>query len=90
MSRSYKHTPRAGQQKSRWYKRHFNRLVRREQQVAPNSGYRKIRPYMQYAICDFENVGTTCCRYAELRGRWTQEVEQTELENDYKRDYLRK
>lgn len=90
MSRSYKHTPRSGQPKSGWHKKYFNRLVRRERQIAPNSGYKKIRPYMQYDICDFEIVGMTFDKYAEWRSRWTQDIDMDELESDYKRNYIRK
>ena len=65
MSRSFKHTPRCGDKKSGWYKRYYNRILRRNKlnpnYQLPHKNYRKLdRAYM---ICDYESVHTSFEQY---------------------------
>ncbi len=72
MSRSYKHTPRAGQPKDRFYKKYANRKVRRlplDKQPKNGREYRKV--FCHYDICDYETVGITFEEYwASLVKSW--------------------
>ena len=72
MSRSYKHTPRSGDQKDRYFKRYANRRVRRlpiDEYPLKGKAYKKV--LHDYSICDYETVGTSFEQYWEsLVKRW--------------------
>ena len=72
MSRSYKHTPRSGDQKDKFFKRYSNRKIRRlpnDEYPAKGKAYKKV--LHDYSICDYENVGTSFQQYWErLVKRW--------------------
>ena len=63
MSRSYKHTPRSGDKKDKFFKRYANRKVRRlpiDEHPKGNT-YKKV--FCQYDICDYETVGISFEQY---------------------------
>ena len=72
MSRSYKHTPRSGQQKDKYFKRYSNRKVRRlpiDEHPLKGKTYKKV--LHDYSICDYETVGISFEQYWErLVKRW--------------------
>lgn len=83
MSRSYKHTPRSGQQKSGFSKTQANKRLRQrpipdgEAETAPlnHSSYKKN--YCSWDICDYEEVGVTweeywrgCMRFWSKYQKW--------------------
>ena len=66
MSRSYKHTPRAGDTKDKFFKKYANRKVRRlptDEHPLKGKSYKKV--FCQYDICDYETVGTSFEQYWE-------------------------
>ena len=71
MSRSFKHTPRSGDTKDKFFKRYANRKVRRlpiDEHLKGNT-YKKV--FCQYDICDYETVGISFEQYWEsLVKRW--------------------
>ena len=72
MSRSYKHTPRSGDTKDKFFKKYANRRVRRlptDEHPLKGKAYKKV--FCQYDICDYETVGTSFEQYWEsLVKRW--------------------
>ena len=73
MSRSYKHTPRSGNKKDKFFKRYANRKVRHQLPTDKHSlkgaAYKKV--FCQYEICDYETVGISFEQYWErLVKRW--------------------
>ena len=70
MSRSYKHTPRCGDQKGTQSKRLANRKVRRKklsEDIPQYSGFKKL--YERWDICDYEEVGVSFEAYCAQRYR---------------------
>lgn len=65
MSRSYKHTPRAGERKSKFYKKYANRRMRHTDDTYNYGRYRKYSHC--YDICDYEQVGTSLKEYIRRR-----------------------
>lgn len=63
MSRSYKKTPRSGEQKNKYFKRYANRRLRRKKFNInlKNKTYKK--DFCSYNICDYETVGMTFERF---------------------------
>jgi hypothetical protein len=63
VSRSYKHTPRVGEQKDKFFKRYANRRLRRKKisNRLQNKSYKK--DFCYYDICDYEEVGISFDRY---------------------------
>ena len=72
MSRSFKHTPRSGDTKDKFFKRYANRKVRRlpiDEHPLKGNDYKKV--FCQYEICDYETVGISFEQYWErLVKRW--------------------
>ena len=72
MSRSYKHTPRAGSTKDKYFKKYANRKVRRlpmDEHSLNGNTYKKV--FASYEICDYETVGISFEQYWErLVKRW--------------------
>ena len=101
MSRSYKHTPRCGDQKGSHAKRQANRVVRRRklsEDIPQYSGYKKL--YERWDICDYEEVGVSFTAYCSQRYRswfsWQSWYsldplpEPQELRREYEKYYVRK
>lgn len=102
MSRSYKHTPRSGQKKNKFAKRHANRTLRREklaENVPQHGGYRKRTE--RWDICDYETVGESFERYYEsavffwscrsrFRHREEPFPEREQVKKEYNKRYIRK
>lgn len=100
MSRSYKHTPRSGQQKDKFFKRYANRRLRRlpiDELPLNNKSYKK--DYCYYDICDFETVGITFEQYwvslVKSWHRWRMHCDlplptREEAYQEYLRWYIRK
>ena len=66
MSRSYKRTPRSGQQKDKFFKNYANRRLRRlptDEHPYNNCTYKKVS--CSWNICDYEDVGTSFEQYWE-------------------------
>lgn len=80
MSRSYKHTPRSGDQKNKYFKKYANRKVRRlpmDEHPSNGNAYKKV--FASYEICDYETVGMSFERYWEcLVKRWYEWTWQSE------------
>ena len=57
MSRSYKRTPRNGEQKDKFFKRYYNKKLRKLpfECALDNGTYKKYN--CQWDICDYETVG---------------------------------
>ena len=72
MSRSYKHTPRSGDKKKKFFKKYSNHKVRRlpnDEHPLKGNAYKKV--LHDYSICDYETVGITFEQYWErLVKRW--------------------
>ena len=72
MSRSYKHTPRSGDQKDKFFKKYSNRKIRRlpnDEYPSKGKAYKKV--LNDYSICDYETVGISFEQYWEhLVKRW--------------------
>ena len=100
MSRSYKHTPRAGDKKDKFFKRYANRKVRRlpiDEHPSKGKIYKKV--YHSYSICDYQTVGISFENYWERlvkswhsRGRRCGDPfpNREEAYKDYCRWFLRK
>ena len=98
MSRSYKHTPRAGDTKDKFFKKYANRKVRRLpiDERPKGNAYKKV--FCQYDICDYETVGTSFEQYWEsLVKRWYEWEwkyfefpDRDEAYEEYRRWFLRK
>ena len=64
MSRSYKKTPRSGDQKDREMKRAANRKFRRNKNFDETLNHKQYRKYFcSYDICDYETIGETFEEY---------------------------
>ena len=66
MSKSYKHTPRSGEQKDKFFKKYANRKVRRlpiDEHPLKGKHYKKV--FCRYDICDYETVGISFEQYWE-------------------------
>ena len=64
MSRSYKKTPKSGDENDKVYKKYANRKVRRlplEEPTLKRKAYRKVS--CSWDICDYKEVGTTFEEY---------------------------
>ena len=65
MSRSYKHTPRSGNKKDKFFKQYANRTVRYQLPTDKHSlkgaAYKKV--FCQCNICDYETVGISFKQY---------------------------
>ena len=72
MSRSFKHTPRCGDQKDKFFKKYSNHKVRRlpmDEHPLKGNTYKKV--LHDYSICDYETVGISFEQYWEcLVKRW--------------------
>jgi hypothetical protein len=69
MSRSYKKTPRAGDRKNKYFKKYFNRRLRRSPDSFRYKSYRKFSE--SWDVCDYEEVGTSFNEYYRQRvGSW--------------------
>ena len=97
MSRSYKHTPRCGDRKSKYSKRRANRIVRRvgveDSFSLLYGGYKKL--FESWNICDFEVKAKTFEGYYADLVRWrltddTPLPDWTRSKNEYEKLYLRK
>lgn len=98
MSRSYKHTPFAGDNKNKTVKRLANRRLRHLKigEELPNKSYRKDT--CSYDISDYEEVGTTFEQYYDhILRRWynwgykyNPFPEKEEIYQEWKKTYLRK
>ena len=100
MSRSYKHTPRAGDTKDKFFKKYANRRVRRlpiDEHPLNHKSYKKAT--CSWNICDYETVGTSFEQYWEglvkSGHRWKSECglpypNRDEAYQEYCRWFLRK
>ena len=100
MSRSYKHTPRAGDTKDKFFKKYANRRVRRlpiDEHPLNHKSYKKAT--CSWNICDYETVGTSFEQYWESLvkswHRWKKECglpypNRDEAYQEYCRWFLRK
>ena len=100
MSRSYKHTPRAGDTKDKFFKKYANRRVRRlpiDEHPLNHKTYKKAT--CSWNICDYETVGTSFEQYWEglvkSWHRWKSECglpypNRDEAYQEYRRWFLRK
>ena len=99
MSRSYKHTPRSGQQKDRYFKKYANRKLRKfsiDDLPKNGNGYKKV--FCHYDICDYETVGTSFEQYwasvVDAWHNWFWKYEpfpdKDETYEEYRRNFLRK
>lgn len=102
MSRSYKHTPRCGQKKNKFFKNYANRKLRRNKlsHDLQNSSYKKYA--CSWNICDYETVGTTFEQFWDSEVRfwhWWENCrrkgeepypEKEQVLKEYKRWYIRK
>lgn len=93
MSRSYKHTPRSGDKKSKYGKNFANRRIRRIKTIVPNhKSYRKY--YESYNICDYEEVGLSFEEYCKYRRQYNSILNKpifiSSIKSEYEKDYLRK
>ena len=72
MSRSYKHTPRAGEKKDKEMKRIANRKFRRQRNYNETLHHKQYRKnFCCYDICDYEEIGTSFEEYWQfLMGQW--------------------
>ena len=84
MSRSYKHTPKAGQMNCKFAKRIANKVVRRAKHIYPYKAYKKL--YCSYNICDYKSVYVTYFDFCHTRWGW----ETKPSRNQYEKYYLRK
>ena len=100
MSRSYKHTPRSGEQKDKFFKKYANRKVRRlpiDEHPLKGTAYKKV--FCQYDICDYETVGISFEEYWECLikswHRWRKDhghpyPTRDEAYEEYRRWFIRK
>ena len=74
MSRSFKHTPRCGDNKSNGFKTIFNRLERRrpvdEDSCAPRMRSEYKKRHSTWTICDYERVGCSFEEYWQEQMKW--------------------
>lgn len=63
MSRSYKHTPYCGMKKDQFYKKYFNRKIRRNKNYDEDDENLHHNQYKKktdtWSICDYDEIGTT-------------------------------
>ena len=97
MSRSYKHTPRCGDTKNKFFKKYANRRVRRlpiDEHLLNNKSYKKVT--CSWNICDYETVGTSFEQHwRDLIKRWQGKYDlpypdRDEAYQEYCRWFLRK
>ena len=96
MSRSYKHTPRCGDTKSKYGKRLANHAVRRKgvpDAFPQYAGYKKL--FESWNICDYERVGESFGRYCASAEQWRRLRGQPlpnrdEIREEYERWFIRK
>lgn len=99
MSRSYKHTPRGGQKKDKFFKNYANRKLRRNKlsHDLRHGDYKKAS--CSWNICDYETVGLTfndywncevCWWHTSGRQRNEPYPDKEQALKDYKRWYIRK
>lgn len=96
MSRSYKHTPRCGEQKAKFAKRWANRRVRylKDQNALPqHAGYKKL--FCSWTICDYQVVGETFGEFYADIVRWNSLYQRpipsrAEAKKQYDKWYIRK
>lgn len=67
MSRSYKHTPRSGDKKDKFFKRYANRKLRHKKltNFLQHKSYKK--DFCSYDICDYETIGLSFEEFWEIR-----------------------
>ena len=75
MSRSFKHTPRCGDKKDKFYKNYANRRLRRKQLIHNLQHKTYKKDTCSYDICDYEEVGLIFeeCKYINdynLYAKW--------------------
>lgn len=99
MSRSYKRTPRCGDQKDRYFKKYSNhKICRLPIDELPKKGKTYKKVLHDYSICDYETVGTSFQQYwARLIKRWHEwewhyapYPDYEEAYEEYRRWFLRK
>lgn len=96
MSRSYRHTPRWGDRKSKIAKRWANRRVRRltQEDILPrHAGYRKY--FCSWIICDCQIIGVPFERFYRREVRLCRKLQKLlpsreEARKQYEKRYLRK
>ena len=100
MSRSYKHTPRCGDVKDKFFKKYANRKVRHlstDDYPLNHKSYKKIT--CSWNICDYEIVGTSFEQYWENYvkswNKWKKEhglscMDRNKAYQEYYRSFLRK
>lgn len=63
MSKSYKKTPRCGNKKDKFFKRYYNKRVRKDISETSGLNHNQYKKYKQaYDICDYESVG---CQFSQ-------------------------
>lgn len=96
MSRSYKHTPRCGEQKTKFAKRWANRRIRcltTEDALPQHASYKKL--FCSWSICDYEIVGETFAHFYADEVKWSRlrgkpVPTRAESRNRYEKWYIRK
>ena len=99
MSRSYKHTPRSGDTKDKYFKKYANHKVRRlpiDEHPLKGKTYKKV--LHDYSICDYETVGTSfeqywkrlVKRWYEREWRYAPYPDRNEAYQEYCRWFIRK
>lgn len=90
MSRSYKHTPRCGDKKDKFFKNYANRRLRRNKLIhnLQHKSYKKN--FCSYDICDYDSVGLTFERYYSHLKRWHYYADRKTEYQRYAKFYLRK
>ncbi len=96
MSHSYKHTPRAGDTKDKFFKKYANHKVRRlpiNEHPLNHKAYKKVE--CSWNICDYETVGLTFNQYWESLvkscRRWNKNIpDKDKAYQEYCRWFLRK
>lgn len=90
MSRSYKHTPRAGDKKDKFFKRYANKKLRRNKlnHNLQNSSYKKNFP--TWDICDYESVNKSFEQYVYNRKKYKTFTNIKDEKEAYNKMYIRK
>ena len=90
MSRFYKHTPRAGDTKDKFFKNYANRRLRRKQLTHSYQHKSYKKDFCTWNICDYENVGTTFKEFYNFRVKlWSIWHNEPLNRDDVYRDYLK-
>lgn len=96
MSRSYKHTPRSGDTKDKFFKNYSNRKIRRKKLTHSYQHNAYKKELCSYDICDYETVGTTFEDFynfrVKIRQIWHKDDEPSREEEyqNYAKWFLRK